>query len=108
MGRQATKPELFVSISLDEYVPEDHLLRAVDRYLDLREFRGNLAVSYSHTGRPSIDSELIARMLIIGYCYGTRSERRLCEEVSMNLVRVPGLPVEAEVLPERQQSKNRP
>lgn len=85
MGRQATKRELFVSVSLDEYVPEDHLLRAVDRYLDLSEFRGNLAESYSHTGRPSIDPELIARMLIIGYCYGIRSERRLCEEVSMNL-----------------------
>lgn len=85
MGRQATKRELFVSISLDEYVPEDHLLRAVDRYLDLSEFRGSLAASYSHTGRPSIDPELIARMLIIGYCYGIRSERRLCEEVSMNL-----------------------
>ena len=85
MGRQATKRELFVSVSLDEYVPEDHLLRAVDRYLDLSEFRANLAESYSHTGRPSIDPELMARMLIIGYCYGIRSERRLCEEVSMNL-----------------------
>ena len=85
MGRQATKRELFVSVSLDEYVPEDHLLRAVDRYLDLSEFRANLADSYSHTGRPSIDPELMARMLIIGYCYGIRSERRLCEEVSMNL-----------------------
>lgn len=85
MGRQATKRELFVSVSLDEYVPEDHLLRAVDRYLDLSEFRANLADSYSHTGRPSIDPELMARMLIIGYCYGIRSERRLCEEVGMNL-----------------------
>lgn len=85
MGRQATKRELFVMISLDEYVPEDHLLRAVDRYLDLSEFRENLAESYSHTGRPSVDPELMARMLIIGYCYGIRSERRLCEEVSMNL-----------------------
>ena len=85
MGRQATKRELFVSISLDEYVPDDHLLRAVDRYLDLSEFRANLADSYSHTGRPSIDPELMARMLIIGYCYGIRSERRLCEEVGMNL-----------------------
>lgn len=85
MGRQATKRELFVSVSLDEYVPEDHLLRAVDRYLDLSEFRANLSDSYSHTGRPSIDPELMARMLIIGYCYGIRSERRLCEEVSMNL-----------------------
>jgi transposase len=85
MGRQATKRELFVMISLDEYVPEDHLLRAVDRYLDLSEFRENLAESYSHTGRPSVDPELMARMLIIGYCFGIRSERRLCEEVSMNL-----------------------
>jgi transposase len=85
MGRQATKRKLFVMISLDEYVPEDHLLRAVDRYLDLSEFRENLAESYSHTGRPSVDPELMARMLIIGYCYGIRSERRLCEEVGMNL-----------------------
>ena len=85
MGHQSTKRELFVSISLEDYVPEDHLLRAVDRYLDLSEFRQNLAESYSHTGRPSIDPELMARMLIIGYCYGIRSERRLCEEVSMNL-----------------------
>ena len=85
MGRQGTKRELFVMISLDEYVPEDHLLRAVDRYLDLSEFRDNLAESYSHTGRPSVDPELMARMLIIGYCYGIRSERQLCQEVSMNL-----------------------
>ena len=85
MGRQATKRELFVSVSLDEYVPEDHLLRAVDRCLDLSEFRQSLAESYSHTGRPSIDPELLARMLIIGYCYGIRSERRLCEEISINL-----------------------
>lgn len=85
MGRQATKRELFVMISLDEYVPKDHLLRAVDRYLDLSEFRESLAESYSRTGRPSIDPELMARMLIIGYCYGIRSERRLCEEVGMNL-----------------------
>lgn len=85
MGHQATKRELFVTVSLEDYVPEDHLLRAVDRYLDLSEFRLSLADSYSHTGRPSIDPELLARMLIIGYCYGIRSERRLCEEVSMNL-----------------------
>jgi transposase len=85
MGRQTTKPKLFVTVSLDEYVPEDHLLRAVDRYLGLSEFRTCLAGSYSHTGRPSIDPELMARMLIIGYCYGIRSKRRLCQEVSMNL-----------------------
>ena len=85
MGHQATKREYFVSISLDEYIPEDHLLRAVDHYLDLSEFRQHIAGFYSHTGRPSIDPELIIRMLIIGYCYGIRSERRLCEEVGTNL-----------------------
>jgi transposase len=85
MGRQATKREYFVSVSLDEYVPEDHLLRAVDHFLDLSEFRQHIAGSYSHTGRPSIDPELMIRMLIIGYCYGIRSERRLCEEVGTNL-----------------------
>ena len=63
----------------------DHLSRAVDRYLDLSEFRANLADAYSHTGRPSIDPEPMGPMLIIGYCYRIRSERRLCEEVSMNL-----------------------
>jgi len=57
MGLQATKRELFVTVSLDEYVPQDDLLRAVDRYLDLSDFRQNLAESYSHTGgRRSIPS----------------------------------------------------
>jgi transposase len=85
MGRQATKREYFVSVSLDEYAPKDHLLRAVDHYLDLTQFRQHIAGFYSHTGRPSIDPELIIRILIIGYCYGIRSERRLCEEVGTNL-----------------------
>jgi transposase len=57
----------------------------VDHFLDLSEFRQHVANSYSHTGRPSIDPELMIRMLIVGYCYGIRSERRLCEEVDTNL-----------------------
>ena len=85
MGRQATKRECFVSIRLDDYVPQEHFLRVVDRFLDLSELRQSLASSYSHTGRPSIDPELMIRMLIIGYCYGIRSERRFCEEVNVNL-----------------------
>jgi transposase len=72
-------------INLEEFVPQDHLLRAVDRYLDLSDFRSHLQKFYSHIGRPSVDPELIIRMLIIGYCYGIRSERRLCEEVHLNL-----------------------
>jgi transposase len=66
-------------------VPADHLLRGIDRYLDLGNLRQHLAPFYSHTGRPSVDPELMLRMLLIGYCFGIRSERRLCEEVHLNL-----------------------
>jgi transposase len=86
MGRQGSEQqELFYSFSLDDHVPSDHLLRPIDRFLDLSELRRHLAAFYSHTGRPSIDPELIVRMLIVGYCFGIRSERRLCEEVHLNL-----------------------
>ena len=59
--------------------------RAIDRFVDLSEMRRDLAPFYSTTGRPSIDPELLIRMLLVGYCYGLRSERRLCEEVHLNL-----------------------
>jgi len=86
MGRK-DKPQspLFYSFDLDEVVPQDHLLRKIDRFLDLSDLRQHLASYYSHTGRPSVDPELMIRMLIIGYCLGIRSERRLCEEVKLNL-----------------------
>ena len=61
------------------------MLRGIDRFFDLSELRHHLAPFYSHTGRPSIDPELMIRMLIVGYCFGIRSERRLCEEVQLNL-----------------------
>ena len=82
MGRQ---DQLFYSFNLDRRVPADHLLRRIDRFLDLSELRRHLAAFYSHTGRPSVDPELMIRMLIVGYCFGIRSERRLCEEVHLNL-----------------------
>ena len=86
MGTQgAAQEQLFYSFSLDAHVPPDHLLRGVDRFLDLSSLREHLAPFYSHTGRPSIDPELMIRMLVIGYCFGIRSERRLCEEVHLNL-----------------------
>ncbi|MFC7519085.1 transposase [Herbaspirillum sp. GCM10030257] len=85
MGRQLAPRERTEVINLEDFVPKDHLLRAIDRYLDLAEFRAHLIGFYSHIGRPSVDPELIIRMLIIGYCYGIRSERRLCEEVHLNL-----------------------
>jgi transposase len=86
MGQQAgAQDELFYSFNLDAHVPADHLLRGIDRFLDLGELRRHLASFYSHTGRPSIDPELMMRMLVIGYCFGIRSERRLCDEVHLNL-----------------------
>jgi transposase len=77
--------EFFYSFNLEDVVPEEHLLRSIDRFLDLSDLREHLAPFYSHTGRPSIDPELMIRMLIIGYCLGIRSERRLCEEVKLNM-----------------------
>lgn len=76
---------LFYSFNLEDHVPANHLLRGIDQFLDLADLRSYLAPFYSHTGRPSIDPELMIRMLIIGYCFGIRSERRLCEEVHLNL-----------------------
>lgn len=83
--RTGSQDRLFYSFNLDEHIPHNHLLRGIDRCLDLSELRQHLADYYSHTGRPSIDPELMIRMLIVGYCYGIRSERRLCEEVHLNL-----------------------
>jgi transposase len=86
MGQQSVEQKaLFYSFNLDEHVPSDHLLRGIDRCLDLSELRRQLSPFYSHTGRPSIDPELMVRILIIGYSLGIRSERRLCEEVHLNL-----------------------
>ncbi len=86
MGRQDDgQGEFLYNFHLDDFVPQDHLLRQIDRFLDFDELRAHLKSFYSHTGRPSIDPELMIRMLVIGYCYGIRSERRLCEEVQLNL-----------------------
>src|SRR5919106_407100 len=83
--RQVDQSALFYKFSVEKHVPADHMLRAIDRFVDLGEVRPHLAPFYSTTGRPSVDPELLIRMLIIGYCYGIRSERRLCEEVHLNL-----------------------
>jgi transposase len=86
MGERTVAQEaLFYSFSLERHVPADHLLRSIDRFVDLTGIREQLRPFYSETGRPSIDPELMIRMLIIGYCMGIRSERRLCEEVHVNL-----------------------
>jgi transposase len=86
MGHQTGGQEqLFYAFNLEDHIPSNHLLRGINRFLDLSDLRGHLSEFYSHTGRPSIDPELMIRMLVIGYCFGIRSERRLCEEVHLNL-----------------------
>jgi transposase len=83
--RRVMQEALFYGFSLEQHVPADHLLRSIDRFVDLSGIRGHLRPYYSETGRPSIDPELMIRMLIVGYSLGIRSERRLCEEVHLNL-----------------------
>src|SRR5271156_5762112 len=86
MGQRSGKQDrLFYSFNLDDHVPADHMLRGIDRFLDLTDLHQHLEAYYSHTGRPSVDPELMIRMLLVGYCFGIRSERRLCEEVHLNL-----------------------
>ncbi len=85
MGMQAAPERLFYDFCLEDHIPPDHLLRQIDRFLDLSDIRTKLAPFYCSIGRPSIDPELTIRMLIIGYCFAIRSERRLCEEVHLNL-----------------------
>jgi transposase len=86
MGQNSgNQNRLFYSFNLDDHVPANHLLRGINQFFDLADLRAYLAPFYSHTGRPSIDPELMIRMLIVGYCFGIRSERRLCEEVHLNL-----------------------
>jgi len=83
--RQEAQAALFYEFSIDDHVPRDHPLRSIDQFVDLSGIRLHLAPFYSNTGRPSIDPELLIRMLLVGYCLGIRSERRLCEEVHLNL-----------------------
>jgi transposase len=86
MGERTVLQEaLFYGFSLERHVPSDHMLRSIDRFVDLSGVRAHLEPYYSAMGRPSIDPELMIRMLFVGYCFGIRSERRLCEEVHLNL-----------------------
>ncbi len=82
LGRQ---DRLFYDFDLDDVVPADHLLRRIDAALDLSWLRDEMKPHYSHLGCPSVCPELMVRMLLVGYCYSIRSERRLCQEVKVNL-----------------------
>lgn len=83
--RTVMQGALFYEFNLERHVPADHLIRSIDRFVDLSHIREHLRPFYSEMGRPSIDPELMIRMLLVGYCFGIRSERRLCEEVHLNL-----------------------
>jgi transposase len=86
LGRQESgQGQFFYAFDLDKVVPPDHLVRQIDGLLDLSWVHKELAPFYSHTGRPSIDPALMIRMLIVGYVFALRSERRLCAEVQVNL-----------------------
>src|SRR5213592_3656292 len=86
MGRlKSDQGQLFYEFHLGDAVPEDHLVRKIDTALDLSWLRSELTPHYSSTGRPSIDPELMIRMLILGYVFAIRSERLLCREVQVNL-----------------------
>jgi transposase len=83
--RRVDQTALFYEFSLEGHVPANHMLRSIDRFVELEGLRAHLAPFYSAVGRPSVDPELLIRMLLVGYCFGIRSERRLCEEVHLNL-----------------------
>jgi len=82
VGRQ---DRLFYEFDLEDMVPGDHLVRRIDAVLDLSWLRREMKSHYSHLGCPSVCPELMLRMLLVGYCYSIRSERRLCQEVKVNL-----------------------
>ena len=77
--------QFFYRYNLEELVPADHLVRKLAALLDLSWLREELAPYYSHTGRPSVDPELMVRMLLVGYVFAIRSERQLCSELQVNM-----------------------
>ena len=88
MGRRdRDQARLFYEFNLDDVIPENHLLRRIDVFVTtvLADVHKQLQAFYSDIGRPSIDPELMLRILIVGYCYGIRHERKLCEEVKLHL-----------------------
>jgi transposase len=85
MGEQPRTESLFYYFRLEEQIPANHLLKLIDCYVDFSFVRERLKGFYSETGRPSIDREVLLRLLVVGYLYGITSERRLMEEVRMHL-----------------------
>jgi transposase len=90
MGQHDRCEALFYYFRLEDQVPETHLLRLIEKHISFAFVREKLKASYSETGRPSIDPELLLRILLIGYLYGIASERKLVEELRMQLALVHG------------------
>ncbi len=85
MGHHFRSEALFYYFRLEDQVPENHLLRLIDRHVNFDFVRAKLKAAYSDTGRPSIDPELLLRVLLVGYLYGVTSERKLVEELRMHM-----------------------
>src|SRR5437868_14463845 len=85
MGQHDRSEALFYYFRLEDQVPENYLLRLIEKHISFEFVREHLKQSYSETGRPSIDPELLLRILLIGYLYGITSERKLVEELGMQL-----------------------
>ena len=85
MGQHSRSEALFYYFRLDDQVPETHQLRLIEKHINFAFVREKLKDSYSETGRPSVDPELLLRILLIGYLYGITSERKLVEELRMHL-----------------------
>ena len=86
--RQVAQGALFYEFSIEDHVPPDHLLRSMDRFVDLGDMRRHLAPFYSSTGRPSVDPELMIRMLIVGYAFGMGVERLAMLRYGVNDLRL--------------------
>jgi len=85
MGKKDFKPRIFYRLSLEKMVPQDHLVRALEEILDMKFIRGLCKKYYSHTGQPSVDPEVLFKMMLLGYLFGITSERKLAEECTVNL-----------------------
>ena len=84
-GKKEFKQRIYYNINLDSLVPEDHLLKRLDNLVSFDFVRDITKKYYSHTGKPSIDPVVLVKMLLVGYLFDIRSERKLVEDISLNL-----------------------
>ena len=84
-GKKKYEGKIYYNINLDSMVPDDHLLKRLDKLVSFDFVRDSTKSYYSHTGKPSIDPVVLLKMLMIGYLFDIRSERRLVDEISLNL-----------------------